>query len=356
MPSRFFRRVKIAPGVRVNFSKSLPSMSVGVRGAHVTVGHKRRRATVGIPGTGLFYTKYSHQHARAATRKGGPARSVRSSGAPQKTTIGEVFRKPPGAKIGYGILLTVLVVTSPVGIPLLLTGIFQWFLSKRWHARSLVAKAAKSSDPEEAKALLDQAELTLPGDPEVLAPLAGWNADQHNFEEAAALYALYLQRSPNDGTARAHYARCLLLSGDSDAAIEQFVLVRALPLDDESQASITTFLAIAHLMKGDAGQALALLKEAPLQRHSLGIGLQQCLQYRAVAFYFTGDTKRAISDMDRLYAVNPAYKDVLEDKATMAAGTFVLDAPNGPITRETLKGTPTGVRSAPDVAGSSANA
>ena len=91
MPSRFFRRVRIAPGVRVNFSKSLPSVSLGVRGAHVTVGHHRRRATVGIPGTGLFYTKYSHQHARAAPAAGLTQRvqSVQSSGP----SIADLFHK-----------------------------------------------------------------------------------------------------------------------------------------------------------------------------------------------------------------------------------------------------------------------
>jgi hypothetical protein len=61
---RFTRRRKIAPGVRLNLSKSGPSLSFGGRGYHYTVGHHRRRATVGIPGTGVYYTAYSHHHAR----------------------------------------------------------------------------------------------------------------------------------------------------------------------------------------------------------------------------------------------------------------------------------------------------
>jgi hypothetical protein len=39
---RFYRRVHIFPGLTVNVSRSGPSLSVGVRGAHVTVGRARR--------------------------------------------------------------------------------------------------------------------------------------------------------------------------------------------------------------------------------------------------------------------------------------------------------------------------
>ena len=54
---RFRRSVKIAPGVRLNFSKSGVSTSIGTRGAHVTLGHGKVRKTVGIPGTGVSYTE-----------------------------------------------------------------------------------------------------------------------------------------------------------------------------------------------------------------------------------------------------------------------------------------------------------
>jgi len=56
MGTRFWRRVRIAPGLTLNLSKSGASLSMGGRGAHYTIGRRGRRATVGIPGTGLFYT------------------------------------------------------------------------------------------------------------------------------------------------------------------------------------------------------------------------------------------------------------------------------------------------------------
>jgi len=53
---RFYRRVHLAPGLSVNLSRSGPSFSVGVRGAHVTLGRRGVTKTVGLPGTGVFYT------------------------------------------------------------------------------------------------------------------------------------------------------------------------------------------------------------------------------------------------------------------------------------------------------------
>jgi hypothetical protein len=59
---RFYRRMRIFPGLSVNLSKSGPSLTFGVRGAHVTVGKSGIRRTVGIPGTGLYYTSHSGYH------------------------------------------------------------------------------------------------------------------------------------------------------------------------------------------------------------------------------------------------------------------------------------------------------
>lgn len=56
MSFRFWRRIRIAPGVTVNLSKSGGSLSFGPGGAKFTIGPRGKRATVGIPGTGLFYT------------------------------------------------------------------------------------------------------------------------------------------------------------------------------------------------------------------------------------------------------------------------------------------------------------
>ncbi len=69
MGFRFFRRMKIAPGVTLNFSKSGLSTSLGPRGARVTLGRRGVRKTVGLPGTGLHYTELDGWKRRGKTAR-----------------------------------------------------------------------------------------------------------------------------------------------------------------------------------------------------------------------------------------------------------------------------------------------
>jgi hypothetical protein len=62
MGFRFHRSVRLLPGVRLNFSKSGVSTSIGTRGAWLTFGRKGTRTTVGLPGTGISYTHTTPAH------------------------------------------------------------------------------------------------------------------------------------------------------------------------------------------------------------------------------------------------------------------------------------------------------
>lgn len=57
MGFRFRKIIKIAPGVKLNISKSGVSTSLGGRGATLNLGAKGVRGTLGLPGTGLSYSK-----------------------------------------------------------------------------------------------------------------------------------------------------------------------------------------------------------------------------------------------------------------------------------------------------------
>lgn len=58
MPWRFYRRKRICHGLAINFSKSGVSLTLGSGPLHYTLRQDgRRRVTVGVPGTGLYYTR-----------------------------------------------------------------------------------------------------------------------------------------------------------------------------------------------------------------------------------------------------------------------------------------------------------
>lgn len=76
---RFSKRIKIAPGIRLNLNKRSTSLTFGGKGLHYTVGTKGTRASAGIPGTGLSYTRQQ--------RRGGKARRTPSAGAVQRQIV-----------------------------------------------------------------------------------------------------------------------------------------------------------------------------------------------------------------------------------------------------------------------------
>jgi hypothetical protein len=59
---RYHKSVRLFPGVRLNMSKSGPSVSVGVPGFHENFSARGRRTTVSLSGTGLSYTTTHHHH------------------------------------------------------------------------------------------------------------------------------------------------------------------------------------------------------------------------------------------------------------------------------------------------------
>lgn len=59
MGKRYRKSIKICKGVRMNLSKSGPSLSLGGRGCSVNINKHGVRNTVGIPGTGLSYSSYT---------------------------------------------------------------------------------------------------------------------------------------------------------------------------------------------------------------------------------------------------------------------------------------------------------
>lgn len=55
MSFRFFKRIRIFPGVYLNFGKNGVSVSFGPRGLKTTIGRKGIKHSIGVPGTGIRY-------------------------------------------------------------------------------------------------------------------------------------------------------------------------------------------------------------------------------------------------------------------------------------------------------------
>jgi tetratricopeptide (TPR) repeat protein len=221
--------------------------------------------------------------------------------------------------ISYGLILI------PVAI-----GVALWIryrITRPSYLATKVIKQARQMPGDQAVALLHDALEIDPAGPGTLRAGGDWFQQHECWEDAAYAYGAYLHQRA-DWDVEAAYIKCLVAAGRLDEAIPRLDHLRMLPmLEDESRASIISILALALLHKGDATQALAVVGTAPLWKHNLGGGLQQCLRMRAAAQYLLGRKSQAIADIDRLYAVNPLYPDVQGTKAEMMAGAFRIEAP-----------------------------
>lgn len=71
MSLRMRKRIKILPGIYINLSRSGISTSVGIKGASVTTGHGKTHTNIGIPGTGISYSKSTTNKNQKAVPSGG---------------------------------------------------------------------------------------------------------------------------------------------------------------------------------------------------------------------------------------------------------------------------------------------
>jgi hypothetical protein len=92
----FYRRAHVAPGLSVNLPRAGPRLSVGIRGAHLTIGRGGLRWATGFPGSGWFWTSriglHSGYHsASLSTPKTTSAQQAAADGHVERAILGALF-------------------------------------------------------------------------------------------------------------------------------------------------------------------------------------------------------------------------------------------------------------------------
>jgi hypothetical protein len=332
MPSRFSWRKRIIPGVRLNASRSGLSLTLGPRGARITIGRRGLSQTVGIPGTGLYWrrTYGGSQRTRGAAHGPAPTGVVRDANAPPPVNLNLAGCLVALAVVGLGVAGIATSGLTLIPAALLFIG---WGWYRRGQpdqaARRLI-KRARSQPPTEAVRLLRQALEIDPRGAATTLDCAQWFFAHECWADAVDAYTKYLIH-PHGSQAAFSYARALVRAGHLEDAIAELQNLRSSPeAPEETRLSATAELAMAFYLKGEGSQGLAIVSTAPLQRRNLTPSLGQCLFARAIGRYLVGQARQAISDLERLYAVSTQpdlQNQILEIKAKMLSGTFVLDEP-----------------------------
>ena len=340
MSFRFWRRIRIAPGVTLNLSKSGGSLSFGPRGAKFTLGPRGNRTTVGIPGTGLFYTTHSSGKKPAKT---GKAHSTAQNASPQRAK----------GKLTLGFFKRLV---TPDDEEALVDGCRELVCENYDEAFAHLEKsihladgayiagflALKKEMPEKATDYLSKAlgkkgnlgkyfskygigaEMTLPVTNEITAHI---EADAkgvmlglveayqqlQRYDEAKNLLSKLSALTPNDVLVQLSLCELLFdAENGSKAVCKQIVKIAS---ETENESAIPCALlyykakALRHLELLTA--ARDLLTSTLRRKKGRSEELLRALRYeRALVYVELGEKKRSLTEFEKIYSDAPDYEDV----------------------------------------------
>ncbi len=360
MVFRFWRRLKIAPGITVNLSKTGGSLSFGPRGAKVTVGPRGTRATAGLPGTGLFYT---HAMPRRSGKRSGSSRS----GSPEPA--GRTAARAPGHGATGGPPPTPRVLdrldlgffarlTTPADERSFVDGCRELTLGNQDTALSHFASASHLADgaymagflalqmqsfPEAARhletaagrsaelgrylgkygitATMDlpiTATVTAHVGPDLRGVLLGLvevYQEQECWDDAIACLQRLRRLEPDDVAVKLSLAEVLLDAhpDDRDSLSRIVRLAAGVENDSALHTEFIYFKARALRGLGLHEAARDTLTAVLRRRRGRPAELLHAIRYeRALVYGELGSTRRERSDLEKLYAEAPAFEDVAE--------------------------------------------
>lgn len=340
MSFRFWRRIRIAPGVTLNLSKSGGSVSFGPRGAKFTIGPRGKRATMGIPGTGLFYTT-----TLPSGRSGG--RRNASSAAPKVPSV----RAEDRLTLGFFKRLI-----TPDDEEALVDGCRELVLGNEDKALQHLEQAVHLADGaylagflalkqqrlEEAATYLAtaaekhsrlgtyfskygiSAAMSLPITDEVsahvgpdlrgvLLGLVEVYQRQARWEDAIACLERLQRLEPDDVVVKLSLAELLLTARPGDKNDCRKIVRLTEGIENESPVHTALLLYKARALRGlglpDA--ARETLTGALRRKKGRSEELLRALRYeRALVYEDLGQRRRARSELEKLYAEDPDYEDV----------------------------------------------
>ncbi len=350
---RFRRSIRIAPGIRLNVGKRGISTSVGVRGFHETVHMSgARRTSIGIPGSGLSYIAQTSGRSRARAMVGrrlaSPAVSgpVRPDAQLPSVDPAAVLASPGlfasrAEKHYHAGLVAYLRGDEAAALPLfertcaedpllpsaqLLAALSALHVGDRdraiRHLEAVVQGPLALPDALAARYLpadrisatiavaitpLVRAAVPLNRAGAVLL-LAELYQAAGRVGEAIGLVQQLHAAEPDDPVVRLSLADLLEAEGDFEGVVEVAASVQN--IDDVTLATIhlraRALLELDHRIAAFEAYRLALARTAGRSPELL-----KAIRYdRALAYEQTGQSSKAEADLERLFALDPAYRDV----------------------------------------------
>ena len=340
MSFRLWRRMKIAPGVTLNLSKSGGSISIGPRGNKFSIGPRGKHISLGIPGSGLFYTKrYSNKkQARSSTKKKfdkienqsqnnltlsffkrliTPKEEENLVDGCRELTLGnddmayEYFCK--ASHLADGAFLA--------GFLVLKKGLYEdaekYFVSALNQSRNLGRYFSKyyisaSMDLPISNYISVQVGPEIRG---VLIALVEVYQKQKKWNDAFNCLERLIKLEPDDPVILLSLVEILMETKPENADTCQKVIQLTEGVENESEihAGLLLYKARALNQLGLKEASKDTLTKALRRKKDRPTDLLLELRYeRALVYEYLGENKRSKSDLEKIYSESPKYKNVAE--------------------------------------------
>jgi len=336
MGFRFWRRLRIAPGVTLSLSRTGVSLSLGPRGARFTVGSRGERVSLGIPGTGLFYTRRLPGAGERRQRSGGGGDPVeerldlgffrRLVTPPEERELVDGCRELAAGNEDAALEHLSRAVHLADGA--YLAG-FLALKHEKLDAAAAWLETAAEHHGELGRHLRKygvSVAMELPVTDEVIARV---DADvrgvllglvevyqrQGRRREAIRSLERLLELAPADVVVRLSLAELLLDGGTDDRQACRRVVELAEGIGNESPVHAALLLYRARALRGLGlpDGARETLARALRRKKDRSPALLRALRYeRALVYEELGWRKRARRELEKLHAEDPGYEDVAE--------------------------------------------
>ncbi len=354
---RLRRSIKIAPGIRLNVTKTGIGLSAGVRGARYSVHSSGRTTrTIGIPGTGVSYMSVSGRGHATASRSAQPRQIARPappvvvSGAQAAPFLPKAglfasaaekrFREGlvaylTGNKAAAAVAFEAALAADPQALSAhLLTAISLEDDADMpraiAHLEALVTAHATFPDKYLAKFLppgrssleigvkiTELISARVPFDTTGATLLLAEAYQQSGrLEDAIGLIQQLHEANPTDPAIQLSLADLLFADGDYDGVVEVTAHAKN---DNDLTVALIHMRAAALSALGHQTAAFDAFKEALAKTANRDEGLLATVRYdRALAYEQAGQKAKARADFEHLYGADPAYRDVRERLAALA--------------------------------------
>jgi len=313
MSVRFKRSKSLGKLGRINLTKGGMGISIGPKGARIGVGPRGVYTSAGIPGTGIYGINYLNK--KSSENSQSKLKEKQEQGTVRIPVPKEL---EPSALAGVVLVASIILFLLKHEIAIL--GLIVFFVlhfrsnkSEKALARKAFIRGRNALEKGDYESALTSLTSVLEYNDRIVSlyPIvAGLYKNKGLFSQAVQYYSKYVEAVPDDYLAQIDYAMVLTEIGESEKAL---TILQSLPEELKGDVEVLSLLGAVFIKAGKPDLAIIALEKGPTQKRKMD---EQMMGFRYVlgkAYKEVGENKKAINQLQKVYAEDINYMDVAEE-------------------------------------------